>query len=334
MHHWKPHFTQSTKLHRKEPVLVYTALMQEIPINTVTSANVVLELIYRLKIKDVMTTNLITATKETTLREIQQIMRQEKITGLPIVMGKRLIGLVSMDDIIQALDKGYIEEKAQDHMSRNLIILEDDMPISFAINYFDRYRYHRFPVLNKDKELVGMITNRDITATLLIEINREVEELERRTRRVEGGILSNELFTYYIMKNDFENAGHASTEIKKRLKSASIAPQIVRRAAIASYELEMNMVVHSDGGQLIAEYSSDRLTITARDSGPGIEDVEAALEAGYSTASEWIRSLGFGAGMGLPNVQSVADDFTISSSPEGTTVEVSINLGAKEEQNE
>ena len=136
------------------------------------------------------------------------------------------------------------------------------------------------------------------------------------------------------MKNDFENAGHASTEIKKRLKSASIAPQIVRRAAIASYELEMNMVVHSDGGQLIAEYSSDRLTITARDSGPGIEDVEAALEAGYSTASEWIRSLGFGAGMGLPNVQSVADDFTISSSPEGTTVEVSINLGAKEEQNE
>ena len=64
-------------------------------------------------------------------------------------------------------------------MSRNLIILEDDTPISFAINYFDRYRYHRFPVLNKDKELVGMITNRDITATLLIEINREVEELER-----------------------------------------------------------------------------------------------------------------------------------------------------------
>jgi CBS domain-containing protein len=311
--------------------LVYTAHMQEIPINTVTSANVVLELIYRLKIKDVMSTALITATKETTMREIQQIMRQERITGLPIVMGKRLIGLVSMDDIIQALDKGYIEEKAQDHMSSNLIILEDDMPISFAINYFDRYRYHRFPVLNKDKELVGMITNRDITNALLIEINREVEELEKRSHRVEGGIISEEMYTYYIMQNDFENAGHASTEIKKRLKSASIAPQIVRRAAIASYELEMNMVVHSTGGRLIAKYDANELTITAADSGPGIEDVDAALEAGYSTASEWIRSLGFGAGMGLPNVQSVADAFDITSSPKGTTVTVTITLASGEE---
>jgi len=205
------------------------------------------------------------------------------------------------------------------------------MPISFAINYFDRYRYHRFPVLNKHKELVGMITNRDITNALLIEINREVEELEKRSRRVEGGILSQEMYTYYIMKNDFENAGHASTEIKKRLKSASVAPQIIRRAAIASYELEMNIVVHSDGGQLIAEYGEDTLTITAKDSGPGIEDVDAALEAGYSTASEWIRSLGFGAGMGLPNARSVADTFHITSSDEGTTVEVSITLRAVEE---
>ncbi|MDD2394900.1 MAG: CBS domain-containing protein, partial [Sphaerochaeta sp.] len=156
--------------------------MQEIPINTITSPNVILELIYRLKVKDVMTTDLVTATKETTLRQIQYIMREKQVTGLPIVVGKRLIGIVSMDDIIQALDKGYIEEKAQDHMTRNLIVLEDDMPISFAISYFDRFSYHRFPVLNKHKELVGMITSRDITSTLLVEINREIEELEKRTR--------------------------------------------------------------------------------------------------------------------------------------------------------
>ena len=296
-----------------------------------TSANVVLELIYRLKIKEAMSTNLVTAAKETSLREIQQIMRNKKITGLPIVLGKRLIGLVSMDDIIQALDEGYIEDTAEEHMSRNLIVLEDDMPISFAINYFDRYPYHRFPVLNKDKELVGMITNRDITSTLLIEINRLVEELEEKNQRVEGTILSHEELTYHIMQNDFENAGHASTEIKKRLKSAQIHPQIIRRAAIASYELEMNIVVHSAGGTLLAEYTSDTLTITATDTGPGIEDVDEALEAGYSTASEWIRSLGFGAGMGLPNVQSVADTFEITSSEAGTRVRVTINLQSEEE---
>ncbi len=305
--------------------------MQEIPINTMTSANVVLELIYRLKIKEAMSTNLVTATKETSLREVQQIMRIKKITGLPIVLGKRLIGLVSMDDIIQALDQGYIEDAAEEHMSRNLIVLEDDMPISFAINYFDRYPYHRFPVLNKDKELVGMITSRDITSILLIEINRLVEELEERNQRVEGTILSHEQLTYHVMKNDFENAGHASTEIKKRLKSAQVHPQIIRRAAIASYELEMNLVVHSDGGTLTAEYTSDTLTITVQDTGPGIENVEEALEAGYSTASEWIRSLGFGAGMGLPNVKSVADTFEITSSAEGTVVQVTIGLQSEEE---
>lgn len=307
--------------------LLYTLSMQEIPINTYNSPNVILELIYKLKIKDVMTTNLVTATKETPLREIQYIMRERQVTGLPIVLGKRLIGIVSMDDIIQALDKGYINEKAQDHMTRNLIVLEDDMPISFAISYFDRFSYHRFPVLNKHKELVGMITSRDITSTLLVEINREIEDLEKRTRTT--GLseeMSGEIHTYSILKHDFENAGYASTEIKKRLKSAGIAPHIIRRAAIASYELEMNLVVHSDGGELIAEYSPQTIQITARDSGPGISDVELAMTAGWTTASEWIRSLGFGAGMGLPNVKSVADDFTIESTLNGTTVVCVIEL--------
>jgi len=307
--------------------LLYTLPMQEIPINTYNSPNVILELIYKLKIKDVMTTNLVTATKETPLREIQYIMRERQVTGLPIVLGKRLIGIVSMDDIIQALDKGYINEKAQDHMTRNLIVLEDDMPISFAISYFDRFSYHRFPVLNKHKELVGMITSRDITSTLLVEINREIEDLEKRTRTT--GLseeMSGEIHTYSILKHDFENAGYASTEIKKRLKSAGIAPHIIRRAAIASYELEMNLVVHSDGGELIAEYSPQTIQITARDSGPGISDVELAMTAGWTTASEWIRSLGFGAGMGLPNVKSVADDFTIESTLNGTTVVCVIEL--------
>jgi CBS domain-containing protein len=306
--------------------------MQEIPINTYTSPNVILELIYRLKVKDVMTKTLETATKDTPLRKIQHIMREKQVTGLPIVQGKRLIGIVSMDDIIQALDKGYIEEKAQDHMTRNLIVLEDDMPVSFAISYFDRFSYHRFPVLNKHKELVGMITSRDITSTLLVEINREIEELEKRTSSSSlSDEMNGEIHTYSIMKNDFENAGYASTEIKKRLKKAGILPHIIRRAAIASYELEMNLVVHSDGGELIAEYTPQSVQITARDSGPGIPDLNNAMTPGWSTATEWIRSLGFGAGMGLPNVKSVSDAFSIDSDMNGTTVISTILLQPKEE---
>ena len=309
--------------------------MQEIiPISTYSSPTVVLDLIYRLKVKDVMYKDLVCANMDSTLREIQHLMKQKKITGVPIVQGKRLIGLVSMDDIIQALDKGYIEEPCKTHMSRNIIVLEDDMPISFAINYFDKFSFHRFPVLNREKELIGMITSRDITATLLVEINREMELLEKAQalNNPPPDDINGEIHSYNIIKHDFENAGYASTQIKKKLKKAGIATPIIRRTAIASYEMEMNIVVHSNGGQLIATYTPEQVIIRAQDRGPGIKDVKKALDPGWTTANDWIRSLGFGAGMGLPNVKNVSDDFSIESGPKGTTVTCTINLQTKDEE--
>jgi len=309
--------------------------MQEIPINTYSSPTVILDLIYRLKVKEVMYKDLVCASMNSTLREIQHLMKKEKITGVPIVQGKRLIGLISMDDIIQALDKGYIEEPCKAYMSRNIIVLEDDMPISFAINYFDKFSFHRFPVLNKKKELVGMITSRDISATLLVEINREMEILEKsqaNNRPTQPNNINGEVHSYNIIKHDFENAGYASTQIKKKLKNGGVATPIIRRAAIASYEMEMNIVVHSNGGQLIATYTPDKVVISAQDRGPGIKDLEKALTPGWSTANDWIRSLGFGAGMGLPNVKNVSDDFSIESSSKGTTVTCTINLQKKDEE--
>ncbi len=308
--------------------------MQTIPINTYNSPTIILELIYRLKVKDVMTKNLHSVTRETTMRQVQHLMREKSITGVPIVSNRRLIGIVSMDDIIQALDKGYIEEAVESHMSQNLIVLEEDMPVSFAISYFDRYRYHRLPVLSRDKELVGIVTTRDITTRLLWEINREVEKIERMNQETKVGIdgLTKEVQSFSIMKHDFENAGFASTEIKKRLKKTGLFPRTIRKAAIASYELEINLVVHSAGGRITAEYGPDEVTITSEDRGPGIPDVDKALEKGYSTANEWIRSLGFGAGMGLPNVKSVSDSFHISSTSNGTIVVSTIRFSEKEKE--
>ncbi len=295
--------------------------MQTIPINTFNSPTIILELIYRLKVKDVMTKKLISVTRDATLREVQYLMKENSITGVPVVSNKRLIGIVSMDDIMQALDFGYIEDVVEKHMSQNLIVLEEDMPVSFAISYFDRYRYHRFPVLSKEKESVGMVTTRDISTRLLWEINYEVEHLERmiQTTKVTNG-LTREVQSFSILKHDFENAGFASTEIKKKLKQSGLFPKTIRKVAIASYELEINIVVHSNGGRITAEYGPDEVIITAEDNGPGIEDVDQAMETGFSTANEWIRSLGFGAGMGLPNVRSVSDNFTITSDEKGTTV--------------
>lgn len=303
--------------------------MKQIPINTYDSPTLVLELIYQLKVRDVMCRSVTTADRSSSLRSIQKTMKEKGITGVPIVESGRLFGIISMDDIICALEDGYIDEEAQGRMSRKLIVLEEDMPISFAIGYFDKYPYHRFPVLDKNKRLSGIITSRDITTRLLLEINKEIDRIERVSipTHDDGKEIR---MDFPVIRHDFENAGHASTEIKKALKKRGSDAKLIRRVAIAAYELEMNLVVHSNGGKISFYLNEDEACIRCRDRGPGIEDTEKALEEGWSTANEWIRSLGFGAGMGLPNTKRVSDSFSISSSTKGeekgTCVEVHISL--------
>jgi anti-sigma regulatory factor (Ser/Thr protein kinase) len=132
---------------------------------------------------------------------------------------------------------------------------------------------------------------------------------------------------------DFELAGRASTEIKKALKTRNFDPKLIRRIAIASYELEINQVVHSDGGVIRCSILPDKVIITAADSGPGIEDVNQALREGYSTANEYVRSLGWGAGMGLANTKRVSDEFTIDSAlGKGTTVRSIVFVNSSKEE--
>jgi CBS domain-containing protein len=133
---------------------------EDIPISTVDSPSAVLELIYQLKIKDVMVSAVITAGRTDSMRYIQTLMRENYITGVPITEEGVLAGIVSIDDIVTALDKGYIDCPAEERMTRDVIVLEDDMPLSFAISYLNKYRYGRFPVVNKKKELVGIIIQR------------------------------------------------------------------------------------------------------------------------------------------------------------------------------
>ncbi|MDR2028577.1 MAG: CBS domain-containing protein [Treponema sp.] len=296
-------------------------LHEDIPISTVDSPSVVLELIYQLKIKDVMNQAVITGKKTDTLRHIQAVMRENYITGIPIIEGQMLLGIVSIDDIVTALDKGYIDRPVEERMTKNVIVLEDDMPLSFAISYLNKYRYGRFPVLNKKRELVGILTSKDVIRTLLVEMNREVLRLEKISQSGAGVLNNFSEMEFAITKYDFEIAGRASTEIKKALKQRNIDPKIIRRIAIASYELEINQVVHSMGGTISCSIQPDKVIIVAADKGPGIEDVNLALQEGWSTANEWIRSLGFGAGMGLANTKRVSDEFFIESAVgTGTTV--------------
>ena len=129
------------------------------------------------------------------------------------------------------------------------------------------------------------------------------------------------ILTYDISAEDFTRAGEASSDVKKMLKQIGVAPEIVRKVAIAMYEGEINMVIHADGGKITVTISPTQIHMVLADHGPGIPDIDQAMQAGYSTAPDNIRSLGFGAGMGLPNMKKYSDEMTIDSVVgEGTTV--------------
>ena len=133
--------------------------------------------------------------------------------------------------------------------------------------------------------------------------------------------------TYPVAAADYVNAGKASTDIKRRLKQLGIGGDVLRRVAVASYEVELNLVIHSLGGELCLIVSPEAAQLISSDRGPGIPDLDMAMREGYSTASDEARSLGFGAGMGLPNRKRNSDDFSITSEVGvGTTITMSFNL--------
>ena len=126
--------------------------------------------------------------------------------------------------------------------------------------------------------------------------------------------MSNALHLHYeVSGEDFTRAGEASGSVKKRLKSLGYDSDAIRRGAIAMYEAEINMVIHADGGYCDVDIYPDRVEVLLADSGPGIEDVDKAMQEGYSTAPDNVRNLGFGAGMGLPNIKKYTDDMKIET---------------------
>lgn len=140
---------------------------------------------------------------------------------------------------------------------------------------------------------------------------------------------NNEKLIYHfdVSGDNFTSAGHASLETKKILRRIGIDPQTIRRVAIAMYEGEINMVIHAGGGEVDIVIDEDRIVITLIDRGPGIANVELAMQEGFSTASDSVRNLGFGAGMGLPNMKRYSDGMEIETKLcEGTKITLTFNI--------
>ena len=128
-------------------------------------------------------------------------------------------------------------------------------------------------------------------------------------------------FQYTVDPDDFARAGETSSIVKKKLNQLGFSPEIVRKTAISMYEGEINMVIHANGGTIDVDIFPDRIEIIMKDKGPGIPDIEKAMQAGFSTADHSVRELGFGAGMGLPNMKKYSDEMIIESEVnKGTTI--------------
>ncbi len=134
-------------------------------------------------------------------------------------------------------------------------------------------------------------------------------------------------FHFDVDGDNFVSAGQASVQVKKNLRRLGLPPEIIRQVSIALYEGEINMVIHADGGDADVIVYEDKIVIILTDKGPGIPDIALAMQEGYSTATENVRSLGFGAGMGLPNMKRYTDEMKIETVVgEGTTITMCVNL--------
>jgi CBS domain-containing protein/anti-sigma regulatory factor (Ser/Thr protein kinase) len=276
-------------------------------------------LVYELRVRDAMTQPVVTAVSGDSLRTTQLLMKNHRISAVPILEEGVLVGVVSIEDIINALDKGHINDPVGQWMTRNVVTLRDHFSLLRAVSEFDRHGFGRFPVLNSNGELVGVITQGDITACLMHHLDKRAEEATAREAALlagqtrDGKGAKSMIVRARIKSGDYDKAGKVSQRMRQILRERGIDPDIQRRAAIVAYEAETNIIIHSIGGNLSVAIAPEKGAIEAVDRGPGIENVDLALQDGWSTAGPLARELGFGAGMGLPNMKKCSDKFELSS---------------------
>ena len=297
------------------------------------------ELVYELRVSDVMSGSAITIDPETPMSKLRYVLRDNRISGVPVVKKGRLIGIISVEDYIKWLCDNEPDCPIVTRMTKNVITIFEDEPLIRAINKLEHLGFGRLPVLKrKSGKIAGVLTKGDIIAGLLkkLDIDYRKSEISRyRPEYIFNFIKADKIkliFEYKVVGGNINKAGSSASGLKTTLKGLGIHPHVIRRAAIATYEAEMNLIFYSDGGLIMATIEPETVYLHIVDSGPGIPDVEKAMQPGFSTAPDWVRELGFGAGMGLQNIKSCSDKMHIESTlGKGTRLELEINMDGKNE---
>lgn len=296
------------------------------------------ELAYELKISEVMTNKILQLSLNMKMREVVDLFRKARISGAPVLENNKMIGVVSMEDLIRCMYQSDLDATVEKYMTPSVLTILGSDPVVEALKVFVSSQVGRLPVVDADGNLVGIITKGDITRGLLRALQKDYQVEEVRIYRASHLFEDIEsdrtslILRYNIRPRDFNHGGTASSNIKRALLRLGASTQIARRCGIAIYEAEMNLVIHTNnGGVLRVEIEPHRISIEANDDGPGIADVELAMKPGYSTANDEIRELGFGAGMGLINIARCVDNMVLESSiDKGTRLKMKIFLQKEE----
>ena len=291
-------------------------------------------LAYELKVKTVMTRDVLTVEPSTTIAQLLDLLKTQQISGAPVVSEGKLVGIISVQDLIRAMERQDLEAPISKYMSTDLITVDQENLLIMALETFSRTLVGRLPVVDGEGRLVGILTKGDVAGGLLTALQSELHEEKLRQYRAShlfediDSDRTSLILRYRVQPRDFANGGLASAHVRMALQRLGASLEVARRSAIAVYEAEMNLVIHTvNGGIIRVEVQPHAIFIEALDDGPGIEDIELAMQPGYTTASEEIRALGFGAGFGLSNIKRCVDKMWLQSTPdEGTRLEMWIYL--------
>jgi CBS domain-containing protein/anti-sigma regulatory factor (Ser/Thr protein kinase) len=302
------------------------------------------ELFYEIRVGDVMRSDVFTVSPQTHMSVLRVILQENRISGAPVIDKGKLVGIISVEDFIKWLADRQEDCSIGEKMTRRVRTLYADEPLIQAINKFEQHGFGRLIVTDRQNEkLLGIVTKGDIIEGLLkkleVDYYEEEEGRQYRERHFFEDILADKMalfFQYDVIGHDLKRAGESASRLKATLRRLNLHPQVVRRTAIATYEAEMNLIIYADGGKICVRVEPHEVFVEVEDSGPGIPDVEKVLQPGYSTAPEWVRELGFGAGMGLNNILKCANKMDLKSTVgKGTrlSIYISTDEGSKSETN-
>ena len=278
------------------------------------------EMLYELEVRSIMWTDFYTLHPHDMMSKVRKVMQRNRNTLVPIVLDKKLIGTLTIDNYIKWLNSKEKDKPVTRYMNVDSVTLHPQEPVISALRKMSDSKSIRVAVVEPESnELVGVICRCNLFEDILTQFDIVYKDEQVRHYRashifedVQADSVNISLL-FHVADTPMEFGGEIASSIRTALQNLGVDSDMIRRAGIASYEAEMNLLAYAGGGEFQVDVNPKHIKIVITDRGPGIPDVEQAMEPGYSTAPDWVRELGFGAGMGLNNIDDCSDIFKIRS---------------------